>query len=97
MQEACAAVETMGIKFKNELIKRVCKFVVDPYHELFQQTENNNLENTERRYAWLVRSIKDFDQKFPAVFPEYWGVHVAIYQEFASVTRSQITDILERK
>lgn len=50
MQEACAAVETMGLKFKSELVKRICKFIIDPYQELFAQSENSHMENTERRY-----------------------------------------------
>lgn len=48
---------------------------------------------TERRYAWIARTIKDFDKQ--NVFPEYWGVHCQIYYEFCAVTRLQITDILE--
>jgi hypothetical protein len=71
--------------------------MIVPYTELFTQPENRNLENTERRYAWLARTLKEFDTKFASVFPEYWAVHCALYVEFSSVTRLHINDILERK
>ena len=74
LQEACSTVEHLGLKFKDELVTKICKFVIGPYQELFQQPENKNLETTERRYAWIARAIKEFESKFPGIFPEYWAV-----------------------
>ncbi|CAD8075883.1 unnamed protein product [Paramecium primaurelia] len=95
LQDACQTVEHLGLKFRDELIQKVCKYIISPYQELFQQIENRSLETTERRYAWMARVIKDFDTKTQNVFPEYWAVHCQIYYEFCAVTRLQITDILE--
>ena len=96
MSEACAVIETLGLKFRNEVVHRLCRELISPYEQLFQQIENKNLENTERRYAWLSRTIKDFDIKFNLVFPEYWAVHCNIYLEFSSITRMNIMEILEK-
>jgi hypothetical protein len=69
--------------------------MVQPYIELFEQSGNSTLENTERRFGWLWRHLKEFENRFSQVLPENWGVSVFVIYEFCGVTRLQLTSILQ--
>lgn len=97
LSEACDVVEVLGQGFKNEIVKKVCGLLLKPYSETFQTNENASLENTERRYGWLLRSLKEFEGQYAGIFPEYWGMICNIIYEFCSITRIQITNMLEKK
>ena len=97
LAEACDVVEVLGPAFKNEIVKKVCSLILKPYNETFQSNENASLENTERRYGWLLRSLKEYEQQFSSIFPEYWGMTCNIIYEFCGITRIQITNMLEKK
>lgn len=97
LAEACEVVEVLGPSFKNEIVKKICNLALKPYSETFLTAENSSLENTERRYGWLLRTIKEFEAQFSVVFPEYWGMVCNIIYEFCGITRIQITNLLEKK
>jgi hypothetical protein len=97
LSEACEAVEVLGPSFKNDIVRKICGLILKPYGETFQTAENSSLENTERRYGWLLRSLKDFEGPNATVFPEYWGMTCNIIYEFCGITRIQITNMLEKK
>ncbi len=40
--------------------------------------------------------MEDFNNTFEKVFPKEWGVHCYIYYEFCSITRLNLTEILEK-
>lgn len=97
LSEACDVVEVLGPAFKNDIVKKICALILKPYNETFQTNENSSLENTERRYGWLLRSLKEFEGQFSSIFPEYWGMTCNIIYEFCGITRIQITNTLEKK
>eukprot|EP00828_Plagiopyla_frontata_P010156 TRINITY_DN1532_c0_g1_i3.p1 TRINITY_DN1532_c0_g1~~TRINITY_DN1532_c0_g1_i3.p1 ORF type:complete len:676 (-),score=86.16 TRINITY_DN1532_c0_g1_i3:49-1836(-) len=97
LQDACMVVEAIGMEFKNQIVKRMCDILLRPYEDVFLQPENCQLEQTERRYSWLWRQLKEFDMNFSGIFPQYWGMHCYIIYEFCSITRLQLTQILESR
>lgn len=97
LSEACDVVEVLGPSFKNDIVRKICGLILKPYSETFQTNENSSLENTERRYGWLLRSLKEFESQNGTIFPEYWGMICNIIYEFCGITRIQITNMLEKK
>ena len=46
--------------------------VLDGYVQAFNQAENKNLDKYERRFAWISRNLKEFENRWNGIFPEYW-------------------------
>jgi vacuolar protein sorting-associated protein 53 len=78
-------------------VKKICTSTIRPYQDLYSHAENSSLENTEKRYGWLWRNLKEFDNKYGKIFPEYWGMHCHLIYEFCGITRIQITEMLEKR
>lgn len=45
------------------------------------------LDKIDRRYAWIKRSLVDFEDKFGRMFPPSWEVSERICVEFCEITR----------
>lgn len=45
------------------------------------------MDKIDRRYAWIKRTLVDFEEKFGPLFPEAWEVSERICIEFCNVTR----------
>lgn len=45
------------------------------------------LDKIDRRYAWIKRTLVDFEEKFGPLFPEAWEVSERICIEFCNLTR----------
>ena len=46
------------------------------------------LDKIDHRYAWLKRTLMEFEEKFGRMFPPSWEVSERICVEFCEVTRS---------
>ena len=67
-----------------------------PYRELYDQRDQQTLDNIEKRYIWFNRALKDFKTKTEDIFPHYWGIQCFIVNEFCGITSIQINEILSR-
>lgn len=45
------------------------------------------MDKIDRRYAWIKRTLVDFEEKFGPLFPEAWEVSERICIEFCNLTR----------
>ena len=50
------------------------EMILEPYRKIYAKKENQNIENIEQRYAWFVRELRDFNEKYAEAFPHYWGL-----------------------
>ena len=87
LNHMCKVAEIIGSKFQYEFISSICKRFITPYQEVFSNSQNSTLENTERRYGWLARNLKDFVNIYDSVIPRYWGIKCHIINEFIGITR----------
>ena len=94
LRNGCHLVEIIGQKFRNSILMMPAELILDPYQKIYNKPENRTIENIEQRYAWFVREIRDFNEKYADAFPHYWGLINYIVQNFTSTTRVQILDIL---
>lgn len=93
---SCAVIETLGQNYKNDIIGKICGIVLEGYQQTFKDPENEQLDKHERRFGWLWRRLKEFDNKWNGIFPEYWGIHCYIVYEFCGLTRLSTTETLEK-
>eukprot|EP00392_Amoebophrya_sp_AT5.2_P001339 g1341.t1 len=52
------------------------------------------LEHVERRYAWLRRTLKEFDDKYLEFFPSEWRVPCSLTEHFCHITRQHLVEVL---
>jgi len=45
------------------------------------------LDKIDRRYAWIKRTLVDFEEKFGHLFPQDWEISERICVEFCELTR----------
>lgn len=45
------------------------------------------LDKIDRRYAWLKRTLVDYDEKYSKIFPIHWEMAERLTVEFCKITR----------
>jgi hypothetical protein len=96
LKNGCFLVEIIGTKFRNQILMMPAELIIVPYRKIYQKEENNNIDSIEQRYAWFVRELRDFNEKYAEAFPHYWGLINYIVQNFSTMTRVQILEILQK-
>jgi hypothetical protein len=43
---------------------------------------DSEFSNSKRRFAWLKRSLKEFEDKYEHIFPDEWSMKPMIAYEF---------------
>lgn len=66
--------------------KTGCMLYIDLYDSCFL-CQVAWLDKIDRRYAWIKRTLVDFEEKFGPLFPEAWEVSERICIEFCNITR----------
>jgi vacuolar protein sorting-associated protein 53 len=95
MSAACEVIETLGDKYHRKFIESINDIILRPYQDQYSTPENGVLENTERRYGFIKRKMEEFNSKFDQIVPRSWGIDCLILYEFCSITRINLTHILE--
>jgi hypothetical protein len=54
------------------------------------------LESTSRRFAWLKKILKQYDDEHSSIFPPEWAVSESLSEKFCVDTKQGITEILLR-
>jgi hypothetical protein len=81
----------MGEKAVNEIRQWFCSYMLEPYGRLFAPgQEAAAFENTERRFAELKRTLKEFQEKYQKIFPDDWNLKPMIAYEFCKQTKIHI-------
>ena len=70
--------------------------VLKNYESLFAQGEDAGPEKIDRRYSWLRRTLREFNNTYKNVFPNEWNLQAMITKEFCDITAGHITDFLEK-
>ncbi|CAG8578254.1 11332_t:CDS:10 [Diversispora eburnea] len=72
LDEACLVIEIIGADVRKQLISWYYEKQLGDYKRIFRSEENSSLENTSRRYSWLKRVLKNYDEKHSSIFPVEW-------------------------
>ncbi|XP_061198063.1 vacuolar protein sorting-associated protein 53 homolog [Saccostrea echinata] len=98
LREACFVVDVLDSKVKKDLLAWFVKAQLSEYLVLFGEKEEVAwLDKIDRRYAWIKRTLVDFEEKFGPLFPEAWEVSERICIDFCNITRSELSKIMGRR
>lgn len=92
---AAKCVEALGLSMRREVVTQFCLRILEGYKDIFQPPkEASGLETAERRFAWLKRTLREYEEKYAANFPETWRVPCGLCEHFCHVTRQHLVEIL---
>jgi vacuolar protein sorting-associated protein 53 len=98
LHEACYAIDAMGNYAIQDVKMWFCNFILRPYSEIFEPGRpDSEFENTRRRFAWLKRTLKEYEEKYTGLFLDHWFMEHMIAQEFCRQTKLHIDEILSVK
>jgi len=93
---AAECVEALGPTMKREVVTQFCLRILEGYKDIFQPPkEASGLETAERRFAWLKRTLREYEEKgYATNFPNSWRVPCGLCEHFCHVTRQHLVEIL---
>mmetsp|Transcript_1002 Transcript_1002/g.1801 ORF Transcript_1002/g.1801 Transcript_1002/m.1801 type:complete len:268 (-) Transcript_1002:1305-2108(-) len=95
LHEACFAIEAMGEQAMNDIKMNFCNFILAPYNEIFEPGKpDSDFANSKRRFSWLKRVLKNYDESYRPIFPHHWFMEQIIAKEFSRQTKLHIDEIL---
>ncbi|KAI8851914.1 Vps53-like protein [Chytridium lagenaria] len=97
LYDSCRVVDILGPDVRKQLLTWYCDVQLKDYRAIFKQnTEVTGLDTVSRRYAWLKRSLKTFDEEHSSIFPIHWQVAELLCETFCNDTRTDISNILSK-
>ena len=79
LYDACFAIDALGPHAVSDLKMWFCNFVLRPYSEIFEPGRpDSDVKNTRRRFAWLKRTLKEYDEKYTGLFLDNWRMEQMI-------------------
>ena len=90
LADACSVVDSLDAKCREELITWFCHQQLQPYQMLF--VDATGLGRTEERYAWILRHLKSYEERYGDVYPPAWGVCYQLCLTFCQTTREQLAE-----
>jgi len=88
----------MGQHAVNDVKMWFSNFMLRPYQEIFEPGKpDSEFENARRRFSWLKRTLKEYEEKYLGVFLDHWYIEHMIAQEFCRQTKLHLDEILSLK
>ncbi|XP_023933119.1 vacuolar protein sorting-associated protein 53 homolog [Lingula anatina] len=98
LAEACYVVDVLDPRVKRDLLSWFVKIQLSEYLVLFGESQDVAwLDKIDRRYAWIKRTLVEFEEKFGRLFPVSWDVSERIVVEFCEITRKELSKIMARR
>ncbi|KAI5287390.1 Vacuolar protein sorting-associated protein 53, partial [Ascosphaera aggregata] len=97
LAEGCQVIDVLGDSARSRLITWYCNTQLREYRQIFRgNDEAGSLDNMSRRYAWLKRLLKAYDEEHASIFPSSWKVNSILTNVFCEGTRDEFKGILAR-
>jgi hypothetical protein len=98
LAEACFVVNVLDSKVKKDLLSWFVKLQLSEYRVLFAEDQETAwLDKIDHRYAWLKRTLMDFEEKLGRMFPPSWDVSERICVEFCEITRQELSKLMLKR
>jgi len=95
LAESCLVIDVLGESARERIITWYCNTQLKEYRNIFRGSdEAGSLDNISRRYAWLKRLLKTYDDMHADVFPQHWTVNEALCRSFCESTRLDLAEAL---
>ncbi|KAF8448337.1 Vps53-like protein [Terfezia claveryi] len=97
LAEACVVMDSLQDNGKQRIISWYCNTQLREYRQVFRgNDEAGSLDNISRRYAWLKRILKTYDEEHATIFPTHWKVGEVLSKSFCDGTRDDFKTILSK-
>ncbi|KAL7269840.1 Vacuolar protein sorting-associated protein 53 [Rhizina undulata] len=97
LSEACAVLDALGNGARARLVNWYCNTQLREYRTVFRNNdEAGSLDNIARRYAWLKRLLKTYDEEHAGILPGHWKVGEVVARTFCDGTREDFKGILAK-
>ena len=95
LYDACLAINAIGDKAIGEIKTWFTQYKLAPYESMFDPKAEKPIEfkETEKRFDWIKRALKEYDKLYDEIFPPSWGIKSQLCQEFCRITKLQINEI----
>lgn len=95
LHDGCLVLELLEMDAKTLLMRWYTEMILGDYRNLFQKNpEVAGLADISRRYAWLKRNLKTFDEQHAALFPEHWKVSENLSWQFCQETKRDLAEVI---
>ncbi|CAM9566172.1 unnamed protein product [Discosporangium mesarthrocarpum] len=96
LHEACLVVDALGGRARQQQIESFCEQQMRPYGPLFPKgSDQSQLDQVDRRFAWFRRLLRGVDTRFDGVFPAHWRLQHRLCIMFLDQTRGAVLEVLE--
>ncbi|KAK6338409.1 Vacuolar protein sorting-associated protein 53 [Orbilia blumenaviensis] len=95
LAEGCEVMDAVGDSARTRLVNWYCNTQLREYRQIFRGSEEaGSLDNISRRYSWLKRILKSYDEEHVYIFPANWKVNEILARTFCDNTREDFKGIL---
>ncbi|KAK6517446.1 Vacuolar protein sorting-associated protein 53 [Arthrobotrys megalospora] len=95
LAEGCEVMDAVGDSARTRLINWFCNTQLREYRQIFRGSdEAGSLDNISRRYSWLKRILKTYDEDHVYIFPAAWKVNEILARTFCDNTREDFKGTL---
>ncbi|ODQ52399.1 hypothetical protein SAICODRAFT_19960 [Saitoella complicata NRRL Y-17804] len=97
LNESCLMVDVFGDDARLRLLTWYCNTQLREYRTIFRRNdEAGSLDNISRRFSWLKRALKQYDEDHAKIFPNAWKVGEVLCRTFCEDTRDDVNTILSQ-
>ncbi|KAK6351884.1 Vacuolar protein sorting-associated protein 53 [Orbilia javanica] len=95
LSEGCEVMDAVGDSARTRLVNWYCNTQLREYRQIFRGSEEaGSLDNISRRYLWLKRILKAYDEEHVYIFPAAWKVNEILARTFCDNTREDFKGTL---
>ncbi|KAF3162320.1 Vacuolar protein sorting-associated protein 53 [Orbilia oligospora] len=95
LSEGCEVMDAVGDSARTRLVNWYCNTQLREYRQIFRGSEEaGSLDNISRRYSWLKRILKSYDEEHIYIFPAAWKVNEILARTFCDNTREDFKGTL---
>jgi len=97
LKNACMVVDVFEFDARKNVVEWYCEMQLKDYKTIFRNNpEVAGLADVSRRFAWIKRLLKLFDDEHANCFPQSWKVAEYLCEKFCVETKKDLGEVLGR-
>ncbi|KAK1937229.1 Vps53-like family protein [Babesia divergens] len=95
LEDVCKCADAVDDGIRKHIASKYAKYITQSYESMFPTSfDLKSLDNINERFAWLRRTINDFDELYGSGVPEHWHIQASGAWAFFESCRGQIVSML---
>lgn len=84
-----------AMKMREEVLTKFCLNLLEEYKRIFQPpSEASSLDMMEKRFSWLSRKLREYEEKYTVYFPKEWNGQQSLCEHFCHITKQHLVELL---